>query len=130
MASKKIGQNSSFVRLNKWIVEQRSGLAVGGFMSTGQARTSLSELRGRTDRQLVVLIRSEAEKAVRLAGRSLFVEAETRFRKARTLLDVTPAPERERAELEARLKEARAAIERSRGASPPCWRSTSSCPAA
>ncbi len=99
-------------------------------MSTGQARTSLSELRGRTDRQLVVLISGEIEKALKLAGRNLFTEADARCRKAKSLLLVTSAPERERAELEARLNQAREAIERCRSAAATCWRSASSCPAA
>ncbi len=99
-------------------------------MSAGQ--TSLLDLRRRTDRQLVVLVRSEIEKALRIANRGAGPDAETRYRKARNLLTISAATEQERTELESRLKEVRAALDRS-GAPPPGtrpWCRTSSCSAA
>ncbi len=100
-------------------------------MNAGHAETSLLELRRRTDRQLVVLVRSEIERALRIADRGAGPEAEIRYKKARNLLAIAAATEQERTELESRLREVRAVLDRI-GASPPTaphWRA-SSCSAA
>ncbi len=98
-------------------------------MNAGHAKTSLLELRRRTDRQLVVLVRNEIERALRIANRGAGPEAETRYRKARNLLAIAAATEQERTELEGRLKEVRAALDRCVPPPPRSWR-TSSCSAA
>lgn len=77
-------------------------------MIPGQARISLSELRRKTDMQLVALVRSEIERSLRLARRGAIAEAEAVWNQARSLLAVARAPKSERIALEARLDEARA----------------------
>jgi len=85
-----------------------------------QARLSLSELRRRTDRQLLVLVRGEIEKSLKLIRHDSSPEAEAGYAKARTLLSIARAPEQERARLEARLEELRAALEGRRNAPMVC----------
>jgi hypothetical protein len=81
-----------------------------------QASPSLLALRNKTDRQLIVLASREIERSLNLASHGSFSEAETRYAKARTLLEIARAPDRERREIEARLGLAHAAIERARSA--------------
>ena len=80
-------------------------------MNAGRARVSLTELRRKTDRQILALIRGEMEKCLRLARRNAIIEAEARYAMARNLLAVATAAPAERAELEARLREVRAALD-------------------
>ncbi len=87
------------------------------------ARTSLSELRRKTDRQLVALVRSEIESSLRLARRGALAEAEAVWNQARDLLAVARAPESERSALEARLDEARAKFPRTAAAAARCVQS-------
>ncbi len=76
-------------------------------MSTGPART-LKEFRNRTDRELVVLLRSEIEKS----QTSSSAEAEDRYARARTLLAIARMSSKERAELEALLHALRESLNR------------------
>ena len=85
-------------------------------MNGRQARSSLPDLREKTDRQLIVLATRDIERALDLAGRRAFAEAEAMYVQAKTLLDVARAPDGERCEIEARLNRTRAAIERARSA--------------
>jgi hypothetical protein len=85
-------------------------------MIPGQARISLSELRRKTDRQLVALVRREIERSLGLARRGALAEAEAMWNQARSLLTVARAPENERSALEARLDEARAKFPRTSAA--------------
>ncbi len=85
-------------------------------VNTTQACQSLSDLRSRTDRQLVVLACREIERSLNLASRDAFAEAEARHHQARTLLGIARAPDSKRRKIEARLDQARVAIERGRSA--------------
>jgi hypothetical protein len=82
------------------------------FMITGQTRTTLSELRQKTDRQLLALVRSGIESSLRHARRGAMIEAEAMWRQASSLLAVARAPASERRALEALLDEARAKFPR------------------
>ena len=77
-------------------------------MISGQTSTTLSELRRKTDRQLLALVRSGIESSLRQARRGAIAEAEEIWNQARSLLTVARATEKERMALEARLDEARA----------------------
>jgi hypothetical protein len=94
-------------------------------MIPGQARISLSELRRRTDRQLVALVRREIESSLGLARRGALVEAEAMWNQARNLLAVARAPESERNALEKRLDEARAKFPRAGAAAR--WAQSACC---
>jgi hypothetical protein len=83
-------------------------------MNTTQARPSLSSLRDKTDRQLVVLAGREIDRSLDLASRGAFAEAEAMQLQAETLLGIARAPDWKRRIIEARLERARAAIERAR----------------
>ena len=83
---------------------------------SGQTRTTLSELRRKTDRQLLALVRSGIESSLRQARRGAIAEAEEMWNQARSLLTVARAPEKERIALEARLDEARASFAPKRAA--------------
>lgn len=80
-------------------------------MNTGQAQISLTELRSRTDRQLLVLARNEIERAMKCARRNANPEAEERYAKARTLLIVLRRSGAECADLERKLDEVRATLD-------------------
>ena len=77
-------------------------------MVPGQTRVSLTELRRKTDTQLVALVRSQIESSLRLARRGALAEAEAVWNQARRLLAVARATDSERLALETRLDEARA----------------------
>jgi hypothetical protein len=83
-------------------------------MNTAKAHPSLSDLRTKTDRQLVVLAGREIERCLNLAARGAFAEAEALRLQAATLLEIAQAPEWERRKLEARLEHAQVATERAR----------------
>jgi hypothetical protein len=78
------------------------------FMISGQYPSSLSELRLKTDMQLVALVRREIESSLGLAGRGAIAEAEALWNQASSLLAVARATESERLALEACRNEARA----------------------
>lgn len=77
---------------------------------------SLSDLRNKTDRQLVALACREIERSLNLAGCGAFADAEARRLQAKTLLAVARAAHRTRRRIEARLERARVAIDRARSA--------------
>jgi hypothetical protein len=77
---------------------------------------SLSDLRNKTDRQLVALASREIDHSLNLAGRGAFAEAEARRLQAKTFLAVARAADRTRRQIEGRLEQARVAIERARSA--------------
>jgi hypothetical protein len=79
-------------------------------MISGQTRTTLYELRRKTDRQLLALVRSGIKSSLRQARSGAIAEAEEMWNQARGLLAVARAPQRERIALEARLDEARASF--------------------
>jgi hypothetical protein len=85
-------------------------------MSTGQARISLSELRLKTDRELLTLARNEAERSLKLAKRGARAEAEAGSAHARTLLVLAGAARQDSAELESRLEEVATVLQRGRAA--------------
>jgi len=85
-------------------------------MVAGQARVSLSELRWKTDMQLVALVRREIESSLKLAQGGAMAEAEALWNQAGSLLAVARAPDSERIALEACLHEARAKFTRMGGA--------------
>ncbi len=80
-------------------------------MSTGHARLSISELRRKTDRELLALVRHQSERSLRLARRGDISEAAALCSEAEALLAVAPAAENERAELAARLGIVRAILQ-------------------
>lgn len=80
-------------------------------MNTGQSRISLTELRSRTDRQLLVLVRNEIERAMKCARRGTAPEAEALYTQARTLLAVLRKSGAEYADLEGRLNAVRAVLD-------------------
>jgi hypothetical protein len=82
------------------------------FMIPGRDPISLSELRLRTDMQLVALVRREIESSLGLAGRGAIAEAEALWNQASNLLSVASAPDSERMALEACLDEVRAKFSR------------------
>ena len=86
-------------------------------MNTGQVRSSLSALRWKTDRQLILLLRGEIERSLKLAKRGPGAEAESSYAKSKALLALARASETERAELEAQLNEVRAILDGRRAAS-------------
>jgi hypothetical protein len=93
------------------------------FMIPGQARISLTELRRKTDTQLVALVRREIESSLKLAGHGAIGEAEALWNQARSLLAVARAPDSERLVLEACLDEARAKFPREGAAAARCSQS-------
>lgn len=77
-------------------------------------RQTLAVLREKTDRQLLDLVRREAERSWQLALRGLLDEAQATTARAASLLAVVRAPEQARKELEIRLENVRDAIRRRR----------------
>ena len=85
-------------------------------MDRTQTHPSLSDMRDKTDRQLVDLVGREIKHSLNLARRDAFAQAETECFQARTLLGITQAPDWKRREIEAHLDQAGVAIERARSA--------------
>ena len=81
-------------------------------MDRVQSRLSLAELRRRTDRELVILAGREIERSMRFVSRGAIAEAEATYRQARVLLRIARATDAQRSEMEARLEQTRAAIDR------------------
>lgn len=84
-------------------------------MNTLPSRVSLSELRLRTDRELVILAGREIERALALEARGAIADAEAALRRAKLFLRLAGAMaalDPHRPEMEARLKSARAALDR------------------
>lgn len=81
-------------------------------MNRVQSRLSLPELRRKTDRELVILAGREIERSLRLVSRGAIAEAEATYRQAKVLLRIARAPDSQRTEMEARLEQTRAAIDR------------------
>jgi hypothetical protein len=94
-------------------------------MNTGQARISLTELRSRTDRQLLILVRNEIERALKCARRNAVVDAEAQYIQARNLLAVLRKSGANCAELELRLNDVRATLDNRGRAGYLCARSAS-----
>jgi hypothetical protein len=76
----------------------------------------LPELRRKTDRELAILAGREIERCLKFAGRGAIAEAEATYLQAKVLLRIARAPDTPRSEMEARLDQARAAIDRRRPA--------------
>jgi hypothetical protein len=89
-------------------------MGIEGFMNTAQSRLSLPELRRKTDRDLVILSGREIERCLKLVSRGAMADAEAAHHQARVLLRIARAPDAQRWEMEARLDQARAAIDRRR----------------
>ena len=90
--------------------------------------SKLAELRARTDRDLAMILSSELDRAIILANlagseHSVFhSEAEAAYRRAKKLLSRTSAQDiRELAEVEAKLKELRMALDLAAGAMDREW---------
>lgn len=79
-------------------------------MKRARARLSISELRSRTDRELVALIRNQFERSLKLARLGHWEEARSLSKQAEALLAVASAPAAVRAELESVLNSVRAAL--------------------
>src|ERR1035437_1862909 len=101
-------------------------MRLGGFMNMVQSRLSLPELRGRTDRELVILVAREIERSQKLARQGAIAEAEAIYVQAKVLLGIARAPDPQRSEMEARLDQTRAAIECRRSA-PRAYTQSASC---
>src|ERR1035441_9602000 len=69
-------------------------MRLGGFMNTAQSRLSLRELRGKTDRELVILVGRETERSLKLARQGAIAEAEAIYLQAKVLLGIARAPGR------------------------------------
>jgi hypothetical protein len=95
-------------------------------MNMVQSRLSLPELRGKTDRELVVLVAREIERSQKLARQGAIAEAEAMYFQAKVLLGIARAPDPQRSEMETRLDQTRAAIERRRSA-PRAYTQSASC---
>jgi hypothetical protein len=95
-------------------------------MNMVQSRLSLPELRGKTDRDLVVLVAREIERSQKLARQGAVAEAEAIYLQAKVLLGIARAPDPQRSEMEARLDQTRAAIECRRSA-PRAYTQSASC---
>lgn len=95
-------------------------------MNMVQSRLSLPELRGRTDRELVILVAREIERSQKLARQGAIAEAEAIYVQAKVLLGIARAPDPQRSEMEARLDQTRAAIECRRSA-PRAYTQSASC---
>ena len=95
-------------------------------MNMVQSRLSLPELRGRTDRELVILVAREIERSQKLARQGAVAEAEAIYVQAKVLLGIARAPDPQRSEMEARLDQTRAAIECRRSA-PRAYTQSASC---
>ena len=95
-------------------------------MNMVQSRLSLPELRGRTDRELVILVAREIERSQKLARQGAVAEAEAIYLQAKVLLGIARAPDPQRSEMEARLDQTRAAIECRRSA-PRAYTQSASC---
>ena len=88
-------------------------------MSSASRVSKLSELRQKTDRQLLLVVRIELGRGLALAGvaatkgSALFAEAERTYARAKTLLPKIYFMNRdERRQLEVKLKDLRAALDR------------------
>ncbi len=79
-------------------------------------KISLAELRTKTDRELLLLVRSEIARSLLLAGSDSKVQAEEEYAKARDLFAVAGGTAAERAELERGLNEVRTKLDRCRHA--------------
>ena len=61
--------------------------------------TALAQLRAKTDRDLAILIRREAQRAMALAARGRYIDAATTSERAKEWLAVANLPATERARL-------------------------------
>jgi hypothetical protein len=95
-------------------------------MNTERSRPSLRELRRKTDRELVILAGREIERSLKQAGRGAIADAEAACLRAKVLLGIARAPDPQRCEMEARLDQARAAIDRHRSA-PRAYAQSAAC---
>ena len=95
-------------------------------MNMVQSRLSLPELRGRTDRELVILVAREIERSQKLARQGAIAEAEAIYLQAKVLLRIARTSDPQRSQMEARLDQTRAAIERRRSA-PRAYAQSASC---
>ena len=94
-------------------------------MNPAQSRLSLRELRRKTDRELVILAGREIERSLKLVSLGAIADAEATYLQARVLMRIVRAPDPQRSEMEARLDQTRAAIDRRRSGASACVQSAS-----
>jgi hypothetical protein len=79
-------------------------------MNTATARSSLAQLRAKTDRELAILVRRELNRGLNFANQALCREAERSLGTAKTLLAVTEISGKARASLEKEMEQIRQAL--------------------
>ena len=80
-------------------------------MNTATVRSSLAQLRAKTNRDLGILAHRQLERSLDLAGRGQYQDAERGFNAALALLTVAELSSTERLHLESKLAELRAILE-------------------
>ena len=80
-------------------------------MKTATVRTSFAQLRAKTNRELGILAHRQIDRALYLAGRAHYRDAERGFTAALALVTVAELPSAERFRLENKLAELRTILE-------------------
>ena len=80
-------------------------------MKTATVRSSLAQLRAKTNREIRILAYRQIERSLWLAGRAQYQDAERGFTAALALASVAELSSTERLHLESKLAELRAVLE-------------------
>jgi adenylylsulfate kinase-like enzyme len=79
-------------------------------MNTATARSSLAQLRAKTDRELAILVRRELNRSMTFANEARCRDAERSLAVAKTLLDLTEISGNARASLEQEMDQIRQSL--------------------
>jgi hypothetical protein len=79
-------------------------------MNTATARSSLAQLRAKTDRELAILVRRELNRGLTFANQSRCRDAERSLATAKTLLALTEISRNARTSLEQEMDQIRQAL--------------------
>jgi hypothetical protein len=80
-------------------------------MKTATVRSSLAQLRAKTNRELGILAHRQLDRSLYLASRAQYQDAERGYTAALALVTVADLPSAERCQLESKLAELRAVLE-------------------